>query len=38
MGSATIWLIAETIALESIPPERNIPNGTSAINRSRTDS
>jgi hypothetical protein len=37
IGSATIPLITAAMADESMPPERNIPSGTSAISRNRTD-
>ena len=37
-GSALTPAIIATTALESTPPERNAPSGTSAIIRSRTDS
>jgi hypothetical protein len=35
---ALVSTIAATTALESMPPERNAPSGTSLISRSRTDS
>ena len=37
IGSLTIPLINAAIADESIPPDRNMPSGTSDIRRSRTD-
>ena len=37
IGSSTIVDIIAAIALESIPPDRNMPNGTSAIRRISTD-
>ena len=37
IGSLTIVDIIAAIADESMPPDRNIPNGTSAISRSSTD-
>jgi hypothetical protein len=36
--SSTSWLITAVIAAESMPPERNMPNGTSAMRRTRTAS
>jgi hypothetical protein len=36
-GASTIRLIVAAIAEESMPPDRNIPSGTSAISRRRTD-
>jgi len=33
-----IWLINATTALESMPPDRNAPSGTSDIRRTRTAS
>ena len=36
--SPTSWLIVAAIAAESMPPERNMPSGTSAISRRRTAS
>src|SRR5439155_26369301 len=37
VGSATIWLLTAAIADETMPPDRNIPRGTSDISRSLTD-
>ena len=37
-GSADAFAIMATTALESTPPDRNAPSGTSEMSRSRTDS